>query len=143
MKWHAMDSSAVQRQLETDAATGLDELKVAQRIAQYGRNELTGAGIRSAWAILWDQLRGLMVVILIAAAVVSALLADYKDAVAIGAIVILNAMIGWHGRHHRSAEAKGRSSGHHLSKDWDSRRDDHRRSSSHRHLRSRSTRNYR
>ena len=95
MKWHAMDSSAVQRQLETDAATGLDALKVAQRIAQYGRNELTGAGIRSAWAILWDQLRGLMVVILIAAAVVSALLADYKDAVAIGAIVILNALLGF------------------------------------------------
>ena len=80
MNWHRLDPSAVLRESGTDAAIGLTEPEAARRLTQHGRNELTGTGIRSPWRILWDQLTAFMVVILIVAAVVSALLADYKDA---------------------------------------------------------------
>ena len=52
-------------------------------------------GVKSPWLILWEQLTGLMVVILIVAAVVSGVLGDWKDAIAILAIVVLNAVLGF------------------------------------------------
>ena len=95
MIWHHSDSSAVLRELSTDTVTGLSEIEATRRLAEHGRNELVGTGIKSPWLILWEQLRALMVVILIIAAILSALLADYKDAIAIGAIVVLNAILGF------------------------------------------------
>jgi Ca2+-transporting ATPase len=93
--WHQIDAPAAAQKLATDPSTGLAESEAQRRLAQYGRNELAGTGARNPWLILWDQLKALMVVILIIAAVVSALLADYNDAIAIGAIVVLNALLGF------------------------------------------------
>ena len=45
--------------------------------------------------ILWEQFTSTMIVILIVAAVVSALLGDYEDSIAIAAIVVLNAALGY------------------------------------------------
>lgn len=95
MQWYRLDPATALKELASDAAAGLDASVIAARISLHGRNELTGSGIRSPWRILWEQFTALMVVILIVAAVVSALLKDYKDAVAIGAIVILNAALGF------------------------------------------------
>lgn len=95
MNWHQLESAAALLEWDVDAARGLDDHEIARRRLQYGRNELAGTGIRSPWKILWEQLSALMMLILIAAAVVSALLDDYKDAIAIGAIVILNAVLGF------------------------------------------------
>jgi Ca2+-transporting ATPase len=81
--------------LETDAEQGLTQAEARRRLATYGPNELVERGRRSPWSILWEQLRATMVVILIVAAVISALLGDYKDAVAILAIVVLNALLGF------------------------------------------------
>ena len=95
MDWHRLDLASVLEETRTDATLGLAGAEVSKRLEQYGRNELTGSEIRSPWKILWEQLTALMVVILIIAAVISALLADYKDAAVIGAIVILNALFGF------------------------------------------------
>ncbi|HEY3453855.1 MAG TPA: cation-translocating P-type ATPase [Bryobacteraceae bacterium] len=94
-KWHQLTSAAVLNELRTDAASGLTESEAEFRLNQYGHNELAGTGTKSSWQILWEQLKALMVMILIVAATVSALLGDYKDAVAIGAIVVLNALLGF------------------------------------------------
>ena len=83
------------QKLSSDAAAGLSEAEAARRLAQYGRNELTGSGIKSPWLILREQATELMVVILIAAAAISAALTDYSDALAIGAIVALNVLLGF------------------------------------------------
>ena len=48
------------------------------------------------WAIAWEQVTATMVVILIVAAVVLAALGDYMDAGVILAIVVLNAVLGFH-----------------------------------------------
>jgi Ca2+-transporting ATPase len=64
-------------------------------LAEHGPNELVERGLKSPWRILWEQLTGLMVVILIVAAVVSGALGDWKDAIAILAIVVLNAVLGF------------------------------------------------
>ncbi|MBI4903870.1 MAG: cation-translocating P-type ATPase [Acidobacteria bacterium] len=94
-EWHRLEAATVATELSSDIAAGLHPDDVEKRLAQYGRNELTGTGLRSPWKILWEQLTALMVVILIVAGVVSALLGDYKDAIAILAIVVLNAILGF------------------------------------------------
>ncbi|UCH58528.1 MAG: cation-translocating P-type ATPase, partial [Anaerolineales bacterium] len=66
-----------------------------RRLAEHGANELVERGLKSPWRILWEQLTGLMVVILIVAAVVSGALGDWKDAIAILAIVVINAVLGF------------------------------------------------
>ena len=95
MTWHQLETSAVLQELATDPVSGLSESEAARRLAKHGRNELIGTGIKSPWLILWEQLTALMVVILIVATLASALLGDYKDAFAIGAIVVLNAILGF------------------------------------------------
>ncbi len=93
--WYQQDSADVLRQLEVNAASGLTEAEAARRLQKYGINELVGTGMRSPWRILWEQLTALMVVILIIAAAVSTLMADYKDAIAISVIVALNTLLGF------------------------------------------------
>jgi Ca2+-transporting ATPase len=93
--WHQLDALAVVKALRSDAATGLSDREALLRFDQFGPNELTKSTAKSPWQILWEQLTALMMVILICAAIVSALLGDYKDAVAIAAIVALNAILGF------------------------------------------------
>src|SRR5579859_3450300 len=93
--WHQLDTPSALRELITDPATGLSETEATRRLAGYGRNELAEGGIKNPWLILWEQLTSLLVIILIVAVIVSVVLADYKDATAIGIIVLLNAILGF------------------------------------------------
>jgi Ca2+-transporting ATPase len=94
-EFYKLDRADVLRQLDVDAESGLDEAEVARRLEEYGLNELVESGMKSPWKILWEQLTATMVLILILAAVVSAYLGDYKDAIAILVIVVLNALLGF------------------------------------------------
>jgi Ca2+-transporting ATPase len=91
--WHQLDLPSVLRELMTDRMAGLRETEAPQRLAGFGHNELAESGIKNPWLILWEQLSSLLVIILIATVIVSAVLADYKDAAAIGIIVVLNAIL--------------------------------------------------
>lgn len=93
--WHQLDAEAVALKLGADTTQGLTHADAARRRAAYGPNELIERGRKGPWSILWEQLTATMVVILIVAAVVSAALADYKDALAILVIVVLNAVLGF------------------------------------------------
>ena len=93
--WHRIDAIDVVKRLGTDATAGLAESEAARRLQEHGRNEIAERGRRSAWKILWEQLTATMVVILIIAAVVSGLLGSFKDTAAIGAIVVLFALLGF------------------------------------------------
>jgi Ca2+-transporting ATPase len=94
-QWYQLEANEVVTRQETDAVQGLDQAEAQRRLAQHGPNELIERGVKSPWRILWEQLTGTMVMILIVAAVVSAALGDYKDAAAILAIVVLNALLGF------------------------------------------------
>jgi Ca2+-transporting ATPase len=92
--WHLAVSSAVLEQLESASAQGLTDAQVQARLAQYGPNELVEHGLKSPLAILWEQVKNPLVLLLIFAAVVSAFLGKTDSMIAIGAIVILNAVLG-------------------------------------------------
>ena len=73
---------------------GLSSTEAAHRLEQVGPNELDEKGLRWPWRILWEQFTATMVLILLGAALISALLGEFKDAIAIGGIVILFALPG-------------------------------------------------
>ncbi len=93
--WHTSEVAEVLRALDTDAESGLSNEEAARRLQERGPNELEDRGGRSPWAILWEQFTSTMIVILVVAAVASALLGDYEDSIAIAVIVVLNAALGF------------------------------------------------
>lgn len=94
-EWHRARVADVLTDLRTNEERGLTGDEATRRAAEVGPNELVEGGARPLWRILWEQLSALMMVLLIAAAVISALLGDYKDAAVISAIVVLNALLGF------------------------------------------------
>lgn len=93
--WHCRTISEAMQQLDSDAANGLSNDEVASRRVEYGPNELVETGGRGPWRILWEQLSGAMVLLLVVAAAVSLLLHEYTDAIVIMAIVVLNSALGF------------------------------------------------
>jgi Ca2+-transporting ATPase len=93
--WYRLEIQEVLSHMESDSEPGLKRGEVHRRLAKYGPNELIERGAKSPWRILWEQMTALLVIILIIAAIASALLGDYKDTVAIVAIIVLNAALGF------------------------------------------------
>jgi len=92
---HTQIVQQVCESLQVTPDSGLSEAEVRHRQERYGPNELVEHGLRSPWQLLADQFREAMVVVLIVAAIISLLLGDWKDAVAILVIVVLNAILGF------------------------------------------------
>ncbi len=92
--WYQLDTDAALDQLGSSRA-GLSNAEAAQRLATGGPNDLEDRGGRSSLQIFLSQFKDLFTVILVVAAVVSAFLEDWIEAVAILAIIILNAAMGF------------------------------------------------
>ncbi|MBI5943162.1 MAG: cation-translocating P-type ATPase [Chloroflexi bacterium] len=95
MNWHLTPNETALEELKTNQKHGLTQDGVESRLAQYGRNELIEKSGRTPLKIFWEQITATMVLILIGAAVVAGLLGDTKNTIAIGAIVILYALLGF------------------------------------------------
>lgn len=93
--WFTMGSDDILRILRTDLGLGLAEAEAHQRQEQNGFNEIGDRGAKSPWPILWEQFTSVMVLILAAAAVISALISDWKDAGVIVTIVVLFGVLGF------------------------------------------------
>ena len=93
--WHALDASEICRKLATSIDYGLSPEESARRIAHSGANELIEKPPRPLWRMLLDQFADFMILVLIAAAMVSGVIGSVKDTLAIVVIVLLNAAIGF------------------------------------------------
>ncbi|MBI5052758.1 MAG: cation-translocating P-type ATPase [Chloroflexi bacterium] len=92
--WHSKSVQDVIDDLKTHLEQGLSSDDAAQRLHQHGNNELREKPPTPFWKLVVEQLSDFVVILLIAASVISFLLGDTIEAVAIIAIVILNAVIG-------------------------------------------------
>jgi len=95
MKYHEMNTKEVEEALNTDLSSGLTSADVKQRLKQYGNNELEEGERQSAWLVFFSQFKDFMVLVLLAATLISGFLGEYIDAIAIIAIVIVNAFLGF------------------------------------------------
>lgn len=95
MKFHEMEIKQVEKVLDTDFSSGLSPDAVKKRIAQHGYNELEEGEKQSALLLFFSQFKDFMVLVLLAATLISGLLGEYIDAIAIIAIVIINGFLGF------------------------------------------------
>ena len=73
---------------------GLTSHEAARRLERYGPNELREGGKKSTFRIFLEQFADFLVIILILAAVVSAVLGDVESTVVILAVITMNAVLG-------------------------------------------------
>src|SRR3954453_8164399 len=95
MKYHEMNKKEVVEALNTDLSSGLTDSDVKKRLKQHGKNELDEGEKQSALLLFFSQFKDFMVLVLLAATLLSGLLGEYIDAVAIIAIVIINGVLGF------------------------------------------------
>ncbi|MFP5109104.1 calcium-translocating P-type ATPase, SERCA-type [Neobacillus sp. C211] len=95
MKFHEMQIEQVEKSLETDFSSGLSQEEVKKRINLHGLNELDEGEKQSALLLFFSQFKDFMVLVLLAATLISGLLGEYIDAIAIIAIVIINGFLGF------------------------------------------------
>ncbi len=81
-------------ELQNTAAAGLSPQEVQRRTEQYGPNKLSEGKKKSVLQVFLEQFKDLMVLILIAAAVISALSGNMESTIVIFAVLILNAVLG-------------------------------------------------
>ncbi|WP_057769256.1 HAD-IC family P-type ATPase [Lactobacillus selangorensis] len=80
--------------LHSDLDAGLSTDEAERRLKQNGPNELT-AKVTPKWVIFLRQFNNVIIYILLFAAALTLLLQHYSDAIVIGLVVIINALIGY------------------------------------------------
>ena len=98
--WHELQLGEVVRRLNTDLNTGLREEQAKTIRGKVGENKLVEGKKESIFIKFLKQFNDFMILILIGAAIVSAVIAfvdgtsDYLDSIIIFVIVVLNAIMG-------------------------------------------------
>jgi P-type Ca2+ transporter type 2C len=93
--WHSQAAEEALAHLGS-SATGLSAQEAAQRLAADGPNALKEVKRISPLQVFLGQFKSLIIWMLIAAGAISGLLGEVVDAIAILAIVVLNAVIGFY-----------------------------------------------
>ena len=91
---HEKPVDEVVGRLQTHLETGLSGVEAQVRLRKYGPNELRERPRPGFFTLLLNQFNNFLVIILIVAAVVTVLLGEYVDAIAITVIIVLNAVLG-------------------------------------------------
>ena len=106
MDYYALSHTAVLGELKTKEE-GLSSKEAAARLTMYGPNELPKRKSPPLWQLFLNEFKNILVIILIAAAVISLFIGEQFDALLILAIVLLNAIFGFIQEYHseRAIEA--------------------------------------
>jgi Ca2+-transporting ATPase len=94
LPWYEQSIEEVSANLNTNPSTGLTPGEVKLRLEKYGSNELEHKEGPGVLQMLVAQLKDYMVIILLAASLVSILVNEVVDALVIIGIVIINAVLG-------------------------------------------------
>lgn len=93
--FHAQDPEEALSTLGVDREQGLSDEDASRRLVEHGHNELRESTKRSPLAILADQFRSLVIVILAAAAILAFLFGQLVEGAAIVAVLLVNTIIGF------------------------------------------------
>jgi calcium-translocating P-type ATPase len=93
--WHGLPVEEVIRQAATDARQGLTAAEAEARLEQFGPNKLPEEQRESALLRFLKQFHNVLIYILLAAAVFTAILGEWIDTGVILAVVLVNAIIGF------------------------------------------------
>ncbi|TFH49655.1 MAG: ATPase, partial [Methanothrix sp.] len=94
MVWHQKKTEEIIKEFGA-SLKGFSTAEAQALLDKFGPNELTESKKRTLLMMFLDQFRDFMILVLIAAAVISGIIGDATDTIAIIVIVILNAVIGF------------------------------------------------
>ena len=92
--WHTLSSAEALARLNARPA-GLTGSEAAQRLAEHGPNELQAAQRISPWALLFEQFKNVLTIMLLVATALSAFLGHWTEAIAIAVIVLFAVLLGF------------------------------------------------
>jgi P-type Ca2+ transporter type 2C len=94
-QWYQLNAKEASHQVGVDPAKGLGWEDARKRQEAYGHNELSEKNNVSPITLLLNQFKDFMVLVLMAATLISGLLGEYLDAITIVAIIIMNGILGF------------------------------------------------
>ncbi len=94
MNWHRLNKEETLELLDTKQE-GLSTAAAEEKLLKYGPNELEEGKRKSIAIMLLSQFKDVMILILLAAAIISGIIGDLTDSIVILVIVLLNAIIGF------------------------------------------------
>lgn len=92
--WYKVAAQQAISDFSSDLDKGLTQAEAEHRLQQYGFNELEAKEGLTVWQMFLAQFKDFMVLVLLAASVVSFFVGEVADAMIIITIVILNAILG-------------------------------------------------
>lgn len=93
--WHSLDIEQINRCLRFNSLDGLSDRECKERLKKFGPNKLKEGEKVKPYEIFLNQFKDFMVLVLLVAACISGALGEMADTIAIVAIVILNAILGF------------------------------------------------
>lgn len=94
MNWHVLPLSEITHLLNT-TPNGLDAVTASNRLCKHGKNQIEDSKKKTVFQMILSQLSDFMILILIAAAIISGIIGDVTDTIIILAIIIMNATVGF------------------------------------------------
>ncbi len=94
MRWHQKNIEEVIEELGS-SRQGLSPADAQKRFLVHGPNELTEKKKKTPFMMFLDQFKDFMILVLIAAALISGFIGEVSDTIAIIVIVVLNAVVGF------------------------------------------------
>lgn len=93
MDYHLKSADEVSETLAT-GRSGLSKTEAGDRLGKHGKNLLEAKKKKTVWMMLFQQFTDFMILILVAAAVISGVIGEITDTIVILAIVVINAIVG-------------------------------------------------
>jgi Ca2+-transporting ATPase len=93
--WYRLSVDEVAQRVGTSLRTGLSREEAARRLTEFGPNEVEAGEGRSLWSLLLDQVKNVLIVILLIAVALSAVLGHATEAVVITVIVVFAVLLGF------------------------------------------------
>ncbi len=94
MNWHLLPIKKIDELLGS-SARGISSAHAEEHLARYGPNVLEEKKKKPPWRLFFNQFADFMILVLIAAAIISGLMGEITDTMVILVIVVVNAVVGF------------------------------------------------
>ena len=92
---HTLSVEEVLQSFQTSKETGLSSSEANNRTKEFGENVYQTQKQKSIWLVLLEQFKSPIVYLLVVGILVSIYFKDYIEAIAIGVVILVNALIGF------------------------------------------------
>ncbi|MFW6029563.1 MAG: calcium-translocating P-type ATPase, SERCA-type [Halanaerobiales bacterium] len=92
--FYTLSTEKTVQKLQTHLEQGLSDKQVKEKLDKYGENKLEEKAGKTIYQMILDQFKDFLILTLIAASIISIILAEYVDGGVILGIVVLNAILG-------------------------------------------------